>query len=285
MPYTTDKKYKQKKFETGELSKIVRKFFISFDQKPRKNSVTGHYSFEDGSTERKPLEVSDLGAISEIGKYPKSISISSDTGGFHYLGISGNNETLDFHLEMPNAEIVGNAISFLESELNLEKFIKKQNGDKTDLSSELEIMSTKTEEIEEYFHSERELRCFLSYRFNSYSKTIAFELMRFLELLGVEVITGKGYEPRNVNEKVLSRLDNLDFIIYLITKDGESSWTRDEMAVSIGKGYYVVPLLENGSKIDRGILGDIEYIPFDHDHIGDTFISLIEAINFIRKNK
>ena len=110
--------------------------------------------------------------------------------------------------------------------------------------------------------------------------------MRFLSLVGVEVTTGAGYEPQSVSDKVLSILGKpLDFVIYLqIAKEGESTWTRDEMAVSLGKGYRIVPLVERGSTLEKGILGDWEYIPFSTGHISDTFIPILEAIKYININ-
>ena len=44
-------------------------------------------------------------------------------------------------------------------------------------------------------------------------------------------------------------------------------------------------LVEKGSKAGREILGGREYIEFDADHIGDTFIAILEAINFIKDQK
>jgi hypothetical protein len=110
--------------------------------------------------------------------------------------------------------------------------------------------------------------------------------MRFLALIGVEVTTGDTYEPRRVSDKVLSHLDKrLDFVVYLVEKEGESAWTRDEMAVSLGKGCRIIPLVEEGAALERGILGDWEYIPFTSGHTSDTFLPILEAVKFINKEK
>jgi hypothetical protein len=133
---------------------------------------------------------------------------------------------------------------------------------------------------------ENKLSCFLSYRFNKRSKAIALELTRFLELLGVNVISGAGYEPRRVNEKVTARLNQpLDFLIYLITEDGESTWTRDELAYALGKGYALIIVVESGIKIDQGLMGNWEYLEYDADHISDAFVGILEALRYIKREK
>jgi hypothetical protein len=43
--------------------------------------------------------------------------------------------------------------------------------------------------------------------------------------------------------------------------------------------------VEKGSKTGKEILGDHEYIEFDGNHIGDTFIAILEAINFMKDQK
>ena len=132
----------------------------------------------------------------------------------------------------------------------------------------------------------RQLSCFLSYRFNSRSKALALELSRFLSLLNVKVVSGMGYEPRRITEKVTERLKlGHDFLVYLITKDGESMWTRDELVMSFGSGVPVIILVEKSTIFEKGLLGDWEYVEFDGDHIGDTFISILEAIDFLREQK
>ena len=109
------------------------------------------------------------------------------------------------------------------------------------------------------------------------------QITRFLELLDIEVISGASYEPRRVTEKVRSRLSsNIDFVVYLVTKDGETAWTRDELITGLGVDAHLVPIVESGAKMEIGILGDLEYIPFESGHISDAFVRLLEAVRFIQ---
>jgi hypothetical protein len=111
-------------------------------------------------------------------------------------------------------------------------------------------------------------------------------VQKFLDLLDVKVLSGASYEPRQVSEKVLSKLrEPLDFIVLLITSNGESMWTRDEIGTAIHKGIALIPLVEKGAKFQSSLFAGIEYIEFESGHIGDAFLKLLEAIRFIREQK
>lgn len=127
------------------------------------------------------------------------------------------------------------------------------------------------------------LRCFLSYRFGTDTEILALRVARFLALLGVEVITGESYEPRSISAKITERLaDRVDFVVLLVTAGGESLWTRDEIGHASASGASIVPVVEEGATFAPGIFGDLEYIPFAKDHIGDAFLKLVEAVVFLR---
>jgi hypothetical protein len=127
------------------------------------------------------------------------------------------------------------------------------------------------------------LKCFLSYRFTDENEILALRVQEFLKLLDVEVRTGNRYEPRQVSEKVLSILrEPFDCIVLLITANGESMWTRDEINTAIHKGIHLIPLVEKGVTFQPGLFADLEYIEFAPGHIGDVFLKLLQAIQFIR---
>ena len=129
----------------------------------------------------------------------------------------------------------------------------------------------------------RRLTAFLSFRFSDTSELLALRIQQFLALCDVDVVTGEAYEPRQVTEKVLSRLDRQhDFIVLLITLDGESMWTRDEIGMVIHSKIALVPIVEDGAKFEQGLFGNVEYIKFASGHIGDAFLKLIQAVRFVR---
>jgi len=132
----------------------------------------------------------------------------------------------------------------------------------------------------------KSVSCFLFYRFNARVKYLAPELSRFLTLLDIKVLSGMGSDQRREAGKASGQpKSGHDFFIYLITADDEGTWTKDELAAAYGEGVPVIMLVEKGSKTGKEILSGREYIEFDADHIGDTFIAILEAINFMRDQK
>jgi hypothetical protein len=154
-------------------------------------------------------------------------------------------------------------------------------------SSSLTPLVERIEKLEASFSARsRRLRCFLSYRFSDQNDIVALRIEQFLAILDVEVLSGANYEPRQVSEKVLSKLrEPLDFIIILITETGESMWTRDEIGAAIHKGIGLVPLVEKGAKFDPGLFADVEYVEYESGHIGDAFLKLAQAVRFVREQK
>jgi len=128
------------------------------------------------------------------------------------------------------------------------------------------------------------LRCFLSYRFSDKGKSYAREVGHFLEMQGVEVLTGEMYEPRGISQKVKELLaKDLDFVVLIVAEDGESAWTHDEIATARAEKKVIIPLVVEGSKFQAGLSGDTEWIPFASGHVGDTLTKLSEGINYVRK--
>lgn len=62
-------------------------------------------------------------------------------------------------------------------------------------------------------------------------------------------------------------------------------WTRDEVATAHSAGAYITPVVEEGADFAVGLLGDIGYITFGPGHIGDAFLSIAEAVEYVRRVK
>jgi len=70
--------------------------------------------------------------------------------------------------------------------------------------------------------------------------------------------------------------------VLIVTEEGESIWTRDEANRLWNEGKYVIVLVFKGALFTKGLQGDLEWIPFIEGHISDTFIKLLEGIQFIQ---
>jgi len=128
---------------------------------------------------------------------------------------------------------------------------------------------------------ERKLKCFISFRFDD-ARTVAQvdRLKRLLAAVHIEWVTGEQFEPRRIEDKVKARLRaDVDFVVAVISKAGESKWIRDEFTDANARGVWVVLLLEDGATFDEGIFGTLEYIRYDLA-IDQTFPALLEGINF-----
>lgn len=127
------------------------------------------------------------------------------------------------------------------------------------------------------------LRCFLSYRFTEQGRQYATEVRHFLELVGVEVVTGERFEPRGVGEKIGELLSSgLHFGVLIVAEDAESIWTRDEVNRLWNDSKYVIVLVREGASFVQGLQGDLEWIPFAEGHIADAFSRMLEGIHFIQ---
>ena len=128
------------------------------------------------------------------------------------------------------------------------------------------------------------LRCFVSFRFDDHSKALAFELREFMELVGLEFVSGLGYEPRSISEKVLERLSGpLDLFIILFSESGDSSWLNQEIGVARARKLPILVLKEEGINVDSGMLGDTEYLVFPRGNISKSFVGVLQALSYLKE--
>ena len=155
------------------------------------------------------------------------------------------------------------------------------------LDTQLQELSERLRKVEQALATERAyLTCFLSFQFSGASVEYGRVVKEFLECQRVRVITGQGYEPKPVSEKVKGRLaEALDVVVVIEPADRKSAWTRDEMARAQSPGVHLIPLVEEGATFDRGIYGDHEYIPFAAGHVGDALLGLLQGIQYVQRVK
>jgi hypothetical protein len=126
-------------------------------------------------------------------------------------------------------------------------------------------------------------KCFISFKFDDpETVTQVNRLKRLLAAAHIEFLTGEQFEPRRIEDKVKGRLRaDVDFLVAVITKAGESKWIRDEIADANSRGLWIVLLLEEGATFEKGIFGTLEYIRYTVA-IEQTFPAVLEGINFVR---
>jgi hypothetical protein len=128
-------------------------------------------------------------------------------------------------------------------------------------------------------------RAFVGQSFAPADERVNNTVRKFLELIGIEVITGERPAARSVSEKVRTRIESADIFVGIFTcrdelaKGGEwstSLWVVDEKAYAIAMDKKLVLLKEVGVQSIGGLQGDYEYLEFDRGCLEVLVLRLIE---------
>lgn len=294
MSFSLSRDYKPRKFKQGELSDAISSILKQFKIKPYEVEFSATYITGDDVQGEQVLDFKRIRKICVVDKKPQHLSFSfyypkpksNKLLGIyelrrtqHYFSISKNDKGLiNIYISAPDKNKIKKFSSIFEKTLNLKQVKEEAQGYLEEYGVQDDLRPSV---------KPRGLRCFISFRFNSRTKVLAGKLKKFLELIGVEVITGTPYEPRPVDDKLRSYLEDekLDFIVSLIPKGGQSAWIRDEAIFAHAKKCHVVLIVEKGARVTQGFLSNQERIYFSEEHIGDSFIQLLEALSFIDLEK
>jgi len=125
----------------------------------------------------------------------------------------------------------------------------------------------------------RKRTAFVAHAFDQTGRSYAYELVKFLNLLGFQVSTGEGFSPIGISKKVKERLASQEIVIIIISQKENSTWLIQEAAGAsfIGKPLFI--LLAEGTEYKAGIHGDLEFIEFPAGTISTSFTSLLEGFN------
>lgn len=278
-----DGKFEPNSFLSSDFREMIDKIASVWGCGIQDLSFYARYCFENASDE-KDLSYNEVCAFTRINENCDSLSISCKMFSENRFVMFRQDSGCLFISSCADDIIrAQNLLQIISSTLKLSNYSPKES---------LIFKSNRFDEIEsrisklEWASSQTPLRCFLSYRFSELSSSIAHEIEQFLGLLGIEVVSGLAYEPRPIEEKVRDRiLSGVDFVVYLVTAEGESSWLRDELATATTAGAFPVPIVEVGSHIENGLQGNVEYIPFTSGHPGDCWIRLVQAIRYVRASR
>jgi len=273
--------YRPNSFESSDLRTMLERLAVAWGCTVAELRFTAHYS-QGAASEGKDITLSEAEAISGFKPPLDSLLVHIRTAslGSHRIAQFGRYaDGIIVSIEADDMIRAQNALNVVAKALKLSpynpEFIE-------------ELLVRRIEQLESHVAALEKnaarapLRCFLSFRFSESSSTVAREVEQYLSLLGVQVVSGIEYEPRRVEDKVRDRLlSGVDFVVYLVTSEGESAWLRDELATATAQGAIPVPLVEEGCSLDKGLLGNIEYIPFAPGHPGDCWIRLGQAVRYV----
>ena len=315
MQVSRHKVYENKKFRPKDISSALISIMDELGIPEDALEITGTFKARSGATEKRSMDLSDLAAVRDFEGQTNAIVVSYPTD---LIKSNNKDNSITFcnyeggilvNVSTTNFPSIQSIMDKLEDQLKMVEKLGKPIGKSKNTSSERAETSDRYERTERSERPERVERderkaeiimesailnhefskspsCFLAYRFNARVKSLAPELSRFLTLLDIKIVSGLGNERRRSAGKGAARVKSgYDFFIYLITQDDESTWTKDDLALAYSEGVPVIILMERGAKAGKEIIGGHEYIEFDPEHIGDTFISILEAINFMKDQK
>jgi hypothetical protein len=285
--FSKELRFVAKTFSVGEISRAVSNILLNHTTDQKLDAQISE-RLADGTHSNKGIsKASELEAFCDFSGRSLRITLWQKVGDLAGIRIYGyRSEYIDVEISAPNSTLLADILKTLESSLGLTPYSQPEL--KVNESDTFEGVLRRLEVVEGIvFGPSSRLRCFLSFRFSAESENIALKIQQFLTLLNVQVLSGASYEPRRISDKVLSKLSqqSLDFIAVLITKTGESMWTRDEIASAGSRGIAVIPIVEVGAAFAPGLFGDLEFIEFSPGHIGDSFLKLLQALDFIRSER
>lgn len=281
MSFSRSRNFAYKIFEAGLLAKAVEG--IAGDS-PKSIEIKDFQSLPDGGNVIHTLTLpSEVSTVCDMTEHSIWVTIRTSSGKYRSLLMKEANGLINVDVTGDTTDEIKMMVDLLTKGLDLkeasdEALAKARGPNRKAISERLAVL----EKI--VLGPSRPLRCFLSYRFTPDNEDPARKLKDFLALLGIEVVTGTTYEPRPLSQKIMERLkDDLDFVVLLIGHDGESPWTRDEIASAKHRMIPLVPIVEDGASFSPGLFGDLEYVPYAKGHIGDSFFKVLEAVKYVRQ--
>jgi hypothetical protein len=119
---------------------------------------------------------------------------------------------------------------------------------------------------------------FIAHSFDEVGNVYASRLAKLFDLLGFEVLSGQGFSPKGVSQKVKERLRVAKIIVAVFSEKDDFTWLWQEASLeSREKPLFV--LLEEGLQWKAGIHGDIEYIKFPQGNIDTSFVEILEGLD------
>jgi hypothetical protein len=270
--------YAPKVLRTGELKEAFEQAVaaalapnavieVSHPRKTLRAGVSDSIQLDSESL-RAIVDLSKISHLTLTARVPRSDSRTV------YLGCSNIGGLLHVYAV---GEVSVECLERLALNLGLEQ----TEAPKNDYLERLELRVSALEESAKAV--ERTLRCFISFKFDDAATVTQVDrLKRLMSAVHIEWVTGEQFEPRRIEDKVKAKLRaDVNFVVAVISKAGESKWIRDEFGDANARGLPIVLLLERGATFDEGIFGTLEYIPYELV-IDQTFAALLEGINFIK---
>jgi hypothetical protein len=124
----------------------------------------------------------------------------------------------------------------------------------------------------------RERSAFIAHRFDPKGEQLADRLARFLQLLGFDVKTGRGFSPQSVGEKVKKRIATQAIVFAVLTEGDDATWLTQESIFGYAGDKPLFVLRDTRVEFKAAMLGDLEYITFEAPAMEGAFIPILEGL-------
>ncbi|HEV8480694.1 MAG TPA: hypothetical protein VGR66_07845 [Candidatus Eisenbacteria bacterium] len=172
------------------LERLVATFATLCSIEPSEVRISASYRFDDGSSDHRDIAPGAIGLV-PIAPPISFVGITHRLT-FLYLGVESDRVMVQAEAQSMSLarEIVEKAVTCL--------------GITPYVATRVDNIEKRLDAVQALQQETVVLRCFFSYRFASEDESMASDVLRFLSLQRVEVVTGRSYEPRRV-EHVLDR--------------------------------------------------------------------------------
>ena len=298
--------FKPRIFAAGELKRSMESILTSVFSPGNEISVTLIRDLPDGTKKSEhDLTVDALDTICDLIKEPVYIKLFFGQKEKYYkkemeVALSDDLDgSISIDVEANSIDLVHAFTEAFIKELGLERALspkervkqtiekmreeQKEEGHKT-IPEQIKELCIRVETLEAQLTINRPISCFLSYQFSEPSLEYGRQVKHFLELHGIKVVTGQGYEPKPISEKVRSRLsEGLNMVVVIEVNDRKSPWTRDEMARAQSPGVFLIPLVEEGATLIEVYMVIMNSFHLTKVSISDAFVGLLEGVNYVRR--
>jgi tetratricopeptide (TPR) repeat protein len=151
------------------------------------------------------------------------------------------------------------------------------------------------------------MKAFIGRSFDEYDNQLVTKIVEFIESLDINCGDAKSAKSKPVEEKITELIDGCDIFVGIFTCDKPickeeketkwhckpgsettifttSNWVIQESGFALGRNKKLILLKENGVCELPKLQGNLEYIPFDRNHLEESFLKISQMINDI-KNK
>lgn len=216
-------------------------------------------------------------------RFPQSVTMDSLEHMVEYIKRSGNPYGYQIYLRGTEDKSSFRLSLSRGSNIQGERFLTIALASKDPEEPLTSVMQLLNLHPEEPVQSETEppRKVFIAHRFDNAGEDAAIKVARFLTLLGFECVTGRGYAPGSVAEKVKSRLQAQAVVVVVLTPGEDTTWLVQESLLSNLVGKPLLLVKESGAIFKPGLLADHEFIPFSAPRIEQTFIPLLEGLRVL----